>query len=308
MKRITLTMMLLLMSVAAFAQSDKLVGKWDGTLKSPQGERPATATFKKEGEAYSGTITGMRGDVPLKNIKIVGDKITAQAEIETPQAGTLTINYEFKLVANDLKGVGSLDFGGNAISFDVELKRAAEGAAAAATAAAPAAGQIAAPARQQRPPSVEQPQQKQSIDYFVGAWNFRYVGRESALGPAPREGVLTLTKGADGKTLNGAVVGKHDGGAYQESVVVIYDEATKSLNFTEKRPGNVTLTSAGDWASPIAIRFKVEPVKAQSQTLQLRRTISIVAAHSFTVTEELSEDGGPFVRLGNAIYSKSEGK
>ncbi len=305
MKRITLTMILLLMSVAAFAQSDKLAGKWDGTLKSPQGERPATATFKKEGEVYSGTITGMRGDVPLKNIKIVGDKITAQAEIETPQAGTLTINYEFKLVANDLKGVGSLDFGGNAISFDVELKRAGEGAA---TAAAPAAGQIAAPARQQRGPSVEQPQQKQSIDYFVGAWNFRYLGRESALGPAPREGVLTLTKAADGKTLNGTVVGKHEGGAYQESVVIVYDEATKQMSFTEKRPGNVALMSQGDWSSPIAIRFKVDPVKAQSQTLQLRRTISIVAAHSFTITEELSEDGGPFVRLGNAIYSKAEAK
>jgi hypothetical protein len=29
-----------------------------------------------------------------------------------------------------------------------------------------------------------------------------------------------------------------------------------------------------------------------------------VAAHSFTVTEELSEDGGPFVRLGSAVYTK----
>jgi hypothetical protein len=290
----------LLLNAVAYAQSEKLAGKWEGTMKAPQGERAATAVFKKEGEIYTGTITGLRGDVPLKDIKVAGDKITAKAEIETPQA-TLTINYEFVLQGDGLKGTGSLDFGGSPISFDLDMKRAAEGAAA-STAAAPAAP------RTPRAPSVEQPQQKQSIDYFVGAWNFRYLGRESGLGPAPREGVLTLSKAADGKTLNGSITGKHEGGAYQETVTVAYDEATKALTFLEKRPGNVTLKSQGDWTSPIAIRFKVDPVKAKDQTLQLRRTISVVAAHSFTVTEELSEDGGPFVRLGNAVYSKVEAK
>ena len=306
MLRMILMMMLLTLSVAAFAQSDKLAGKWEGTTKAPQGEQATTATFKQEGGALTGTITGMRGDMALKDIKVEGDKVTAKAEVDTPQ-GALTINYEFKLAGNELKGTGSLNFGGTPFSFDVELKRVAEGAAAAAAAAAPVAG-ATGPRQQQRPPSVAQPQQKQSIDYFVGQWNFRYLGRESALGPAPREGVLTLTKAADGKTLNGAIVGKHEGGAYQETVVIVYDEATKTMSFTEKRPANVTLASVGDWSSPIAIRFKVDPVKAKSQTLQLRRTISIVAAHSFTVTEELSEDGMPFVRLGNAIYSRNEVK
>ena len=302
-----MALLALLMSAPAWAQNDKLAGKWEGTTKSPQGERPTTATFKKEGEIYTGAITGMRGDMPLKDIKVEGDKITAQAEVETPQ-GALTISYEFKLAGNELKGTGSLNFGGNPFSFDVELKRAGEGAAASSNASG-AGGQTGAPTpRQQRPPSVEQPQQKQSIDYFVGSWNFRYLGRESALGPAPREGVLTLIKRADGKTLDGTVVGKHEGGAYQESVVIVYDEATKTMSFTEKRPGNVTVSSVGDWSSPISIRFKVDPMKAKSQTLQLRRTISIVAAHSFTITEELSEDGGPFVRLGNAVYSRAEGK
>ena len=306
MKRITLMMTLCLvavvLSVTAFAQSDKLAGKWEGTTKAPQGEQATTATFKQEGGALTGTITGMRGDMALKDVKVEGDKVTAKADVDTPQ-GALTINYEFKLAGNELKGTGSLNFGGTPFSFDIDLKRAAEGAAVAAAAPAPVG-----PRQPPRPTSVAQPQQKQSIDYFVGEWNFRYVGRESALGPAPREGVLTLTKAADGKTLNGTVVGKHEGGAYQESVVIVYDEAAKTMSFTEKRPANVTLASVGDWSSPIAIRFKVDPVKAKSQTLQLRRTISIVAAHSFTVTEELSEDGGPFVRLGNAIYSKAEGK
>lgn len=85
---------------------------------------------------------------------------------------------------------------------------------------------------------------------------------------------------------------------------MVWDEATKSLLFTEKLANGVQLSSKGDWSSPIAIRFAIDPVKIKGQTVQLRRTISVVAAHSFTVTEELSEDGGPFVRLGNAIFSK----
>ena len=29
----------------------------------------------------------------------------------------------------------------------------------------------------------------------------------------------------------------------------------------------------------------------------------MIAAHSFSITEELSEDGGPFIRLGNALFT-----
>jgi len=66
----------------------------------------------------------------------------------------------------------------------------------------------------------------------------------------------------------------------------------------------VQIKSTADWRSPIAIRFTMEPIKVKGQTVLLKRIISVVAAHSFTVTEELSEDNGPFVRLGSAIYSK----
>ena len=70
----------------------------------------------------------------------------------------------------------------------------------------------------------------------------------------------------------------------------------------------LALTSKGDWTSPISIRFTIDPVTAKGRKLQLRRTISVVAAHSFTVAEELSEDGGPFVRLGSAVFSKVDAK
>jgi hypothetical protein len=307
------------LSISAFAQADRLAGRWEGKTQSPQGERATTATFKKEGDAYVGTITGQRGEMSLKDIKLDGDKVTAKAEVETPQ-GALTINYAFTLQGDALKGTGSLNFGGNPFSFDVDLKRNGTTAAPAAQSAAPpaaqssgttgtgtGAGNTAPPARPQRP-NIPQPQQPQSLDYFVGQWSFKYIGRESGFGPAPREGVLNLTKRADRQAVEGTADTKHDGGVFKESYVITFDQATKTLNFSVKQPGNVSIKSIGDWSSPIAIRFKTEPVKVKGVTLQLRRTLNIIAAHSFSIADELSEDGGPFVRLGSAVFSKVAGQ
>ena len=83
-----------------------------------------------------------------------------------------------------------------------------------------------------------------------------------------------------------------------------FDEATKMLRFSERRR-ELQITSKGNWSSPISIRFSVDPIKVKGQTLQLRRNVAVISAYSFSITEELSEDGGPFVRLGQAIFSKA---
>lgn len=288
------------LAVSALAQA-KLEGRWVGKVKSIQGERDANATIKKEGDKYTGTISGMRPgqDMALKDIKLDGDKVTAVADVETPMA-TITINYKFTLAGESLNGQGSLEFSGNAITFDVELKRDT----GSAPAAAPSAQQ--APAQRQQRGTVEQPQQKQSIDYFVGKWSFKFVGRESAIAPAPRDGVVVFTKRADGKSVDGVVTGTADGKPYKDSIVLTYDEATKMLATVEKLGSGIQINSTGDWTSPISIRYAPVAVKVKGQTLQLRRTISVIAAHSFSITDEVSEDGGPFVRLGNAVYSKAQ--
>jgi hypothetical protein len=301
-----------LLSVAVFAQQDKLVGRWEGKAQSPQGERETSLVIKKEGDVYTGVMPGMRQgmEIQLKDFKIDGDKFTAKADIETPQAA-ITINYSFTLAGETIKGEGALDFGGQSITIGFDLKRVSANPGAGATSAS--AGQQ--PGAQGQGPGqgqgqgrqrvdVPQPQQKQSIDYFVGQWNYKYIGRESALWPAPRECVVTFTKRADGKSVEGASDCRHEGGAFKDNLVIVFDEAAKTLSFTEKLGSGVALTSKGDWTSPISIRFAIDPVTAKGQKLQLRRTISVVAAHSFTVAEELSEDGGPFVRLGSAVFSK----
>ena len=280
---------------AAFAQEDKLVGRWEGKVQSPQGERETNLVIKNEGGVYTGVMPGRSQgtEVQLKDFKIDGDKVTARADVEAPQ-GSITINYSFTLAGETLKGQGSLDFGGQSFTFDIDLKRVSANAAA-------SAGQQG---QQRQRMDVPQPQQKQSIDYFVGQWSYKYIGRESALWPAPRECMVTFTKRADGKSAEGVSECKHEGGVFKDNMLIVFDEAARTLSFTEKLGSGATLTSKGDWTSPISIRFAIDPVTARGQKLQLRRAISVVSAYSFTITEELSEDGGPFVRLGGATFTK----
>ena len=282
-----------LLAVAVLAQQDRLQGRWEGTTKSIQGERPTTVIFKKEADAYTGTFTGAQGTVPFKEVKVDGDKVIAKAEVDSPQAGTLSINYKFVLEGETLKGEGTLEVAGQTYNFTLDLKRVSTSTAL-----------TQQEERRVSRPSVPQPQQKQSLNYFVGQWTFKWVGRESAFGPGGRtEGLTTFKLTPGGQTLESQTDGKSEEGNYQESAVIAFDEATKMLSFSERRR-KFQVTSKGDWTSPLAIRFTVDPIKIKDQTLRLRRTLAVISAYSFTVTEELSEDDGPFVRLGQAIFSR----
>ncbi|MCI0660783.1 MAG: hypothetical protein L0220_06890 [Acidobacteria bacterium] len=300
------------------AQQDKLAGRWEGKVQSPEGELATNITFLKEGDTYSGKMPSLRSDneIELKEIKIDGSKVTAKAYVETPQ-GTLTINYIFTLDQETLAGQGALDFGGQSFTFDIHLKRVSTENQAASVTRQPQAqpqpqgrgqgqGQGQTQGQRARAPSVPQPQQKQSIDYFTGQWTFKYIGRDSALGPAPRDCTVDYKKSPDGKTLESITECTFEGGAYQVTSLILFDDATKTLTSTEKLRNGIVLNTRGDWKSPISIRYSIDPIKVKDQKLLLRRTVSIVSAHSYTVAEELSENGGPFVRLGSAVVVKAQ--
>ena len=160
---------------------------------------------------------------------------------------------------------------------------------------------------QQRPgprnSAAPQPRQKQSLDYFIGQWKCKWMGRDSLFGlGGPRETVTTFKPAGDGKTLESRTTST-DGGDYQESAVISFDESTKTLTYSERR-GDAQIISKGDWSTPISIRFTIDPITIKGQTLRLKRTISVISSTSFVMTEELSEDGGTFVRLGQGVFTK----
>jgi hypothetical protein len=204
---------------------------------------PATVTFKKEGDAYSGTITSMRGVLPLKEIKVAGDNITAQAQVDTGGA-VVVINFKFTFQGEKLAGKGEIDFGGQSFSFDYDLKKVSDNPAVAGAGAPvqqgggqPGGGQ---PGGGQQRPQVPQPQQKPSLNYFAGQWSFKWVGRESPLGPGgPRDGAVTFKADAAGKTLEGRIDAKTEEGPLTNAMTVGWDESTKTLTFSERMSNGI---------------------------------------------------------------------
>jgi hypothetical protein len=102
------------------------------------------------------------------------------------------------------------------------------------------------------------------------------------------------------------IEGKADetGTPFTESGTAAWDEARQSLAFRERLADGTQLTGTGQWSSPLAIRYESEPVTIDGQSIRVRRTYQILSAHSFMTTDEMSVNGGPFVRLGNGLYSK----
>src|SRR5215831_2498685 len=282
------------------AQPDPLEGKWEGTVTTIQGEAKATMTFKKGTDGYTGQVSRLRGDegdIPLTQVKVNGSQVSAVATVETPN-GSIEIKYQLNLQGDSLKGKGLVDFGGQTFELAYDLKRGSGGPRA--------ASDQPAPQGPQQRPTVPQPQQKQSAQYFVGRWTFNWLARESPLRPSgPVDGLITYTLAPDQKTLQCQIEGKSETGNIHGSARIMFDETARTLTYDERLSNGIEIKSVGDWSSPISIRFKVEPIKLAGQTLNLRRTISIISGFSYKVTEELSTDGGPYVRLGQGLFTKA---
>ena len=160
------------------------------------------------------------------------------------------------------------------------------------------------PVRRQRV-SPPQPQQSQSVDYFVGRWTFTWVGRESAVTAGPREGTLTYTRRGTTSVLDVRAEGTLDGGAkYAETGTAEWSADKKIITWVERLSTGMELRSVGDWSSPIGIRAESEPVKGGTQTIRVRRLYSILSPQSYMVTEEISVNGGPYQRLGSGRFHK----
>ena len=155
-------------------------------------------------------------------------------------------------------------------------------------------------------PTPPQPQQKQGVEYFTGTWDFTWTGRESPITVGPRAGTMTFTRRGTSNTLDIRTEGKIEdtGAAFKESGSAEWNEEKKTLVLKETVGNGAQISGVGNWGSPLSIRYESEPTRVGKQTVRVRRTYAILSAQSFTVSEEMSVDGGPFQRLGNGAFSK----
>lgn len=74
---LSLVVMFVLVLVAAPARAADVDGKWMGAIDTPMGAINLSFTFKADGPALSGSMTGMDGaELPIKNGKIDGNRIS----------------------------------------------------------------------------------------------------------------------------------------------------------------------------------------------------------------------------------------
>ncbi len=109
----TLALALLLVAPAAFA--DTIDGKWSGSIDSPNGPVQVNYEFKSDGKTVTGTTMGPDGStLPLKNVKLDGDKISFSLDLDFGQ-GPTTFNYTGTIQAGQMKLHS--EFNGQAIDF-----------------------------------------------------------------------------------------------------------------------------------------------------------------------------------------------
>ena len=266
--------------VAAF------VGSWRGSTTSPDGATTAVVlTITEADGAYGGVVSSMRlaREAPLTHVGVQNGMLVAEAAVDT-RLGPLVVRYELVLKdeGNAASGTQQLVFGAQRVAFDVEFRR-----------------------RRRR--DVPQPQVEQRIGYFTGTWAFDYTGGEfPPLSQGTRTGRVTFTARGDAPWIDGVVTGEVFGEAYEERVVIGYDADNNFLVFREALSNGVELLSLANWQSPIGITFVTSPVEADGSVYQLRRVIAVTSETAFRVTEEFAVNGGPFRRLGNAVFRRVE--
>ena len=104
------------------ASVPSLEGKWRGSVTTPNGNQDVNCEIRKEKDGFVGTISGVEGDVPLRNIVVEGDKVTAGA-VMSMQGTSFEVWYSFVLKGDALTGTVSASFNGESMSFDLVLKR-----------------------------------------------------------------------------------------------------------------------------------------------------------------------------------------
>jgi len=83
-----------MLAISFVALAADATGKWAGEVAGGRGNQPISFTFKAEGSTLTGNMTTARGDVPIADGKVDGDKISfstsAPGRDGTPNKQTYT--------------------------------------------------------------------------------------------------------------------------------------------------------------------------------------------------------------------------
>ncbi len=78
---------LTLMTAPASAQTPSLSGMWDLTWSTPRGEQTFKVTLVQDGVALTGSAKGPMGEMPVKDGKVDGDKVSFVLEMAIGRPG-----------------------------------------------------------------------------------------------------------------------------------------------------------------------------------------------------------------------------
>jgi hypothetical protein len=117
MKRILGSVFVLTALVLAAAQAgpvasppqSSVVGAWDITIDSPQGQNKAMLVIKKEGDKLTGAMKSARGERPVTSVTLNANDITFVMNANV-QGQDMVFTYKGKVEKDSMKG--DVDFGG----------------------------------------------------------------------------------------------------------------------------------------------------------------------------------------------------
>ena len=107
----------LLCTLVVVCHAAAIDGRWEGTVKGPNGEFNLVFNFKAEGEKLTGTVEGPGGELQISDGKIKGDDLTFSVKF-----GDNVITHEGKLVGETISMKSRGPWG----EAEFSLKRAAK--------------------------------------------------------------------------------------------------------------------------------------------------------------------------------------
>jgi hypothetical protein len=117
MKVSTTLITLLLLAAPAFAAD--VDGKWKGSMSTPNGDIPVGFTFKADGAALTGSMSGMDGnEIAIKDGTIDGANIAFSVTLDFGGM-PFKLTYKGVVSADDIKFMG--DAGG--MPFELVVKK-----------------------------------------------------------------------------------------------------------------------------------------------------------------------------------------